>query len=218
MSEKKKFYKKPVFWIIVAIVAAIVGIASYQIGQEQDGEDNNDRVSSILKDDGVDDDDDTDDSTGDDDDYDDYVDDSDDDDDVDEDSTDDDSDSDKAYHKVGESAKVDGVTYTLKSVELTDERNEFEDKQPKYVVKVIYHIKNETGDEITIGNDSDVYDPDDTKLEEYAIDGTGLDSLADGKEADVTVGYSADKLGTFELQFCPIDDDAEPVKFTADVQ
>lgn len=218
MSEKKKFYKKPVFWIIVAIVAAIVGIASYQIGQEQDGEDNNDRVSSILKDDGVDDDDDTDDSTGDDDDYDDYVDDSDDDDDVDEDSTDDDSDSDKTYHKVGESAKVDGVTYTLKSVELTDERNEFEDKQPKYVVKVIYHIKNETGDEITIGNDSDVYDPDDTKLEEYAIDGTGLDSLADGKEADVTVGYSADKLGTFELQFCPIDDDAEPVKFTAEVQ
>lgn len=69
MSEKKKFYKKPVFWIIVAIIAAIVGIASYQIGQEQDGEDTNDRVSSILKDDGVDDDDvDTDDSDDDDDD------------------------------------------------------------------------------------------------------------------------------------------------------
>ncbi len=209
MSEKKKFYKKPVFWIIVAIVAAIVGIASYQIGQEQDGEDTNDRVSSILKDDGVDDDDDADTDDSDDDDYDDYVDDDDDD------SADD---SEETYHKVGESAKVDGVTYTLKSVELTDERNEFEDKQPKYVVKVIYHIKNETGDEITIGNDSDVYGPDNTKLEEYAIDGTGLDSLADGKEADVTVGYSADKLGTFELQFCPSSDDAEPVKFTADVQ
>lgn len=217
MSEKKKFYKKPVFWIIVAIVATIIGIASYQIGQEQDGEDTNDRVSSILKDDGVDDDDDVDTDDSDDDDDDDYVDDDDDDDSAD-DVDDDDSDSDETYHKVGESAKVDGVTYTLKSVELTDERNEFEDKQPKYVVKVIYHIKNETGDEITIGNDSDVYDPDDTKLEEYAIDGTGLDSLADGKEADVTVGYSADKLGTFELQFCPIDDDAEPVKFTAEVQ
>lgn len=217
MSEKKKFYKKPVFWIVVAIVAAVVGIASYQIGQEQDGEDTNDRVSSILKDDGVDDDDDADTDDSDDDDYDDYVDD-DDDDSADDDDVDTDDDSNETYHKVGESAKVDGVTYTLKSVELTDERNEFEDKQPKYVVKVIYHVKNETGDEITIGNDSDVYDPDDTKLEEYAIDGTMLDSLADGKEADVTVGYSADKLGTFELQFCPSGDDADPVKFTAEVQ
>lgn len=202
MSEKKKFYKKPVFWIIVVVIVAIVGIAAHKIKQEQEAREARALVSSLVKEDN---------SKDDDDDYDD--DDSNDDDDVD---TDDDSD--ETYHKVGESAKVDGVTYTLKSVELTDERNEFEDKQPKYVVKVIYHIKNETGDEITIGNDSDVYDPDDTKLEEYAIDGTGLDSLADGKEADVTVGYSADKLGTFELQFCPIDDDADPVKFTADVQ
>lgn len=202
MSEKKKFYKKPVFWIIVVVIVAIVGIAAHKIKQEQEAREARALVSSLVKEDN---------SKDDDDDYDDY---DDDDDDVD----DDDSDSDETYHKVGESAKVDGVTYTLKSVELTDERNEFEDKQPKYVVKVIYHIKNETGDEITIGNDSDVYDPDDTKLEEYAIDGTGLDSLADGKEEDVTVGYSADKLGTFELQFCPSGDDADPAKFTADVQ
>lgn len=202
MSEKKKFYKKPVFWIIVVVIVAIVGIAAHKIKQEQEAREARALVSSLVKEDN---------SKDDDDDYDDY-------DDYDDDVDDDDSDSDETYHKVGESAKVDGVTYTLKSVELTDERNEFEDKQPKYVVKVIYHIKNETGDEITIGNDSDVYDPDDTKLEEYAIDGTGLDSLADGKEEDVTVGYSADKLGTFELQFCPSGDDADPAKFTADVQ
>lgn len=202
MSEKKKFYKKPVFWIIVVVIVAIVGIAAHKIKQEQEAREARALVSSLVKEDN---------SKDDDDDYDDY---DDDDDDVD----DDDSDSDETYHKVGESAKVDGVTYTLKSVETTDERNEFEDKQPKYVIKVVYHVKNETGDEITIGNDSDVYDPDDTKLEEYAIDGTMLDSLADGKEADVTVGYSADKLGTFELQFCPSSDDADPVKFTADVQ
>ena len=164
MSEKKKFYKKPVFWIIVAVIVAVVGIAAYQIKQERDAKEGRALVSSLLKE------------------------------------------------------KVDGVTYTLKSVEVTNERNEFEDKQPKYVVKVIYHVKNETGDELTIGNDSNVYDPDNNKLEEYAIDGTMLDSLADGKEADVTVGYSADKLGSFELQFRPSGDDADPVKFTADVQ
>lgn len=199
MSEKKKFYKKPVFWIIVAVIVAVVGIAAYQIKQERDAKEGRALVSSLLKESKQEDDDD----------YDDYV---------DEDSTDDDSSSGETYHKVGESAQVDGVTYTLKSVELTDERNEFEDKQPKYVVKVIYHVKNETGDELTIGNDSNVYDPDNNKLEEYAIDGTMLDSLADGKEADVTVGYSTDKLGSFELQFRPSGDDADPVKFTADVQ
>lgn len=199
MSEKKKFYKKPVFWIIVAVIVVVVGIAAYQIKQERDAKEGRALVSSLLKESKQEDDDD----------YDDYV---------DEDSTDDDSSSGETYHKVGESAQVDGVTYTLKSVEVTNERNEFEDKQPKYVVKVIYHVKNETGDELTIGNDSNVYDPDNNKLEEYAIDGTMLDSLADGKEADVTVGYSTDKLGSFELQFRPSGDDADPVKFTADVQ
>ena len=36
MSEKKKFYKKPAFWIIVVVIVAIVGIAAHQIKQEQE--------------------------------------------------------------------------------------------------------------------------------------------------------------------------------------
>lgn len=181
------------------MIVAIVGIAAHKIKQEQEAKEARALVSSLLKEDNSKDDDN--------DDYDDDVDDN-----------DDDSDSDETYHKVGKSAKVGGVTYTLKSVEVTDERNEFEDKQPKYVIKVVYHIKNETGDELPIGSDLDMYDPDNNKLEEYAIDGTTLDTVADGKEADVAVGFSADKLGSFELQFCPFGDDAEPVKFTAEVQ
>ena len=198
MSEKKKFYKKPVFWIIVVVIVAIVGIAAHKIKQEQEAKEARALVSSLLKED----------NSQDDDDYDDDVDDSDEDDD----------DSDETYHKVGESAKVDGVTYTLKSVEVTDDRNSLESTQPKYVIKVVYHVKNDTDDELSIGGDLDMYDPDDNKLDTYPISGTTSDTVAVGKEADVITGFSADKLGTFELQFCPSSDDAEPVKFTADVQ
>lgn len=203
MSEKKKFYKKPVFWIIVVVIVAIVGIAAHQIKREQEAKEAHALVSSLLKEDSKDDDDDVDDS---DEDY--------DDDDIDE----DDDDSDETYHKVGESAKVDGVTYTLKSVEVTDDRNSLESTQPKYVIKVVYHVKNDTDDELSIGGDLDMYDPDDNKLDTYPISGTTSDTVAVGKEADVITGFSADKLGTFELQFCPSSDDAEPVKFTAEVQ
>lgn len=198
MSEKKKFYKKPAFWIIVVVIVAIVGIAAHKIKQEQEAKEARALVSSLLKED----------NSKDDDDYDDDVDDSDEDDD----------DSDETYHKVGESAKVDGVTYTLKSVEVTDDRNSLESTQPKYVIKVVYHVKNDTDDELSIGGDLDMYDPDDNKLDTYPISGTTSDTVAVGKEADVITGFSADKLGTFELQFCPSSDDAEPVKFTADVQ
>lgn len=197
MSEKKKFYKKPAFWIIVVVIVAIVGIAAHKIKQEQEAKEARALVSSLLKEDNSKDDD-----------YDDDVDDSDEDDD----------DSDETYHKVGESAKVDGVTYTLKSVEVTDDRNSLESTQPKYVIKVVYHVKNDTDDELSIGGDLDMYDPDDNKLDTYPISGTTSDTVAVGKEADVITGFSADKLGTFELQFCPSSDDAEPVKFTADVQ
>ena len=201
MSEKKKFYKKPAFWIIVVVIVAIVGIAAHQIKQEQEEKEAQALVSSLLKKDSKDDDDvDTDDS-----DYDDV-------------DTDDDSGSDETYHKVGESTKLDGVTYTLKSVEVTDDRNSLENTQPKYVIKVVYHVKNDTNDELSIGSDLDMYDPDDNKLDTYPISGTTFDTLTVGKEADVITGFSADKLGSFELQFCPSGDDAEPVKFTADVQ
>lgn len=192
MSEKKKFYKKPAFWIIVVVIVAIVGIAAHKIKQEQEAKEARALVSSLLKEDNSKDDDD----------------------DIDE----DDDDSDETYHKVGESAKVDGVTYTLKSVEVTDDRNSLESTQPKYVIKVVYHVKNDTDDELSIGGDLDMYDPDDNKLDTYPISGTTSDTVAVGKEADVITGFSADKLGTFELQFCPSSDDAEPVKFTADVQ
>lgn len=108
-----------------------------------------------------------------------------------------------SYYKVGDIVKVGDVTYTLKSVTTTSERNEFEDSKPNYVIKIVYHVKNNSDDDLSIGIDDDVYGPDNNKLDTYPISGSTLDAIAPGKEKDVTVGYGADKLGTFEIHFKP---------------
>ena len=122
------------------------------------------------------------------------------------------------YHKLGDTVKVGKVTYTLKSVEVTNERNEFEDNQPKYVIKVIYHVKNNSDKELPIGADLDAYGPNNNKLKSYPVNDTTLDSIAAGKEADVTTGFGSDKLGTFELQFSPLVSTEKPVKFHVKVK
>jgi hypothetical protein len=122
------------------------------------------------------------------------------------------------YYKVGDTVKVGKVTYTLKSVEVTDERNEFEDDQPKNVIKVVYHVKNNSDEELPIGADLNAYGPDNTKLKSYPVDDTTIDSVAAGKEADVTTGFGSDKLGTFELQFSPLVSTEKPVKFRVKVK
>lgn len=122
------------------------------------------------------------------------------------------------YHKLGDTVKVGKVTYTLKSVEVTNERNEFEDNQPKYVIKVIYHVKNNSDKELPIGADLDAYGPNNNKLKSYPVNDTTLDSIAAGKEADVTTGFGSGKLGTFELQFSPLVSTEKPVKFRVKVK
>lgn len=122
------------------------------------------------------------------------------------------------YHKLGDTVKVGKVTYTLKSVEVTNERNEFEDNQPKYVIKVIYHVKNNSDKELPIGADLDAYGPDNNKLKSYPVNDTTLDSIAAGKEADVTTGFGSDKLGAFELQFSPLVSTEKPVKFRVKIK
>lgn len=122
------------------------------------------------------------------------------------------------FYKVGDTVKVGDVVYTLKSVEKTDERNEMNDKQFKNVLKVVYHVKNEGSDELPIGADLDVYGPDNNKLDTYPINGTTINSVAAGKEADVTTGFGTDNLGDFELQFKPLVSVNKAAKFKVNIQ
>lgn len=122
------------------------------------------------------------------------------------------------YYKLGETVKVGDVEYTLKSVEKTDERNEFEDSKPVNVIKVVYHVKNDGKQDLPIGADLDAYGPDNNKLKTYPISNTTVDSIAPGKESDVTTGFGTDKMGDFELQFKPLVSLDKSAKFKVNVQ
>lgn len=121
------------------------------------------------------------------------------------------------FHKVGDTVKAGQISYTLNSVEITDERNEFADDNPQHVIKVTYHVKNNSNQALPIGTDLAVYGPDNTKLKSYPINGTTLDSVAAGKEADVVTGFGIDKLGEVELHFAPLVSTQQPAKFKVNV-
>ena len=122
------------------------------------------------------------------------------------------------YYKLGETVKVGDVEYTLKSVEKTDERNEFEDSKPANVIKVVYHVKNDGKQDLPIGADLDAYGPDNNKLKTYPIRNTTVDSIAPWKESDVTTGFGTDKMGDLELQFKPLVSLDKSAKFKVNVQ
>ena len=122
------------------------------------------------------------------------------------------------YYKVGDTVKVGKVEYTLKSVTTTSYRNEFADEKPKNVIKVVYHVKNDGKQDLPIGTDLDAYGPDNNKLKTYPISNTTVDSIAPGKESDVTTGFGTDKMGDFELQFKPLVSLDKSAKFKVNVQ
>ena len=114
---------------------------------------------------------------------------------------------------VGDSVKVGKVVYTLKSVKTTSYRNAFKKKQPKNVIKVVYHVKNQGKEDLPIGTDLDVYGPDNSKLDTYPVEDLTFDSVAAGKEADVIAGFGSKRLGKFELQFKPLVSFEKAAKF-----
>lgn len=108
---------------------------------------------------------------------------------------------DKVYG-VGEKVVVGDIGYTLTNVSLVDERNEYADTNPKYVVKVEYLFENGTDEDKPVGMDLSVYDSSGNKAETYPLDST-MDSVAAGKSMNVVEYYGLDVLGETELQFAP---------------
>jgi len=119
-------------------------------------------------------------------------------------------------YKLGDTVKVGDVTYTLKSVEKTEERNEYEEEKPANVIKVVYHVKNNGKEDLPVGTDLNVYGPDNNKLKTYALENT-MDAVAAGKEMDVTAACGSDKMGKFELQFVPLVSIKQAAKYQVEV-
>ncbi|PJE48855.1 DUF5067 domain-containing protein [Pediococcus damnosus] len=121
-------------------------------------------------------------------------------------------------HKVGDEATVGKVSYKLNSVETTDERNEFEDTNPKNAVVAKYTVTNNSDEDVPVGTDLDVYGSDGKKLKSYAVSDNTLDSVASGKKADVEAAYGVDELGNIELHFSPLASFDDAVKFHTTVE
>lgn len=107
------------------------------------------------------------------------------------------------FYKIRDTVKVGDASYTLNSVELTDERNQFEDEQPANVVKINYTVKNESDSDIPVGADVEVYGSDDKKSESYANENT-LGSVAPGKQMDVIAHFGLNQTGDIEIHFSPL--------------
>ena len=107
------------------------------------------------------------------------------------------------FYKIGDTVKVGDAEYTLNSVELTDERNQFEENQPAQVVKITYTVKNDGDSDITVGMDVEVYGSDNKKSETYPNDNT-MGSVAPGKEMDCVAHFGLNQTGEIEIHFSPL--------------
>lgn len=123
----------------------------------------------------------------------------------------------KEFYNLGDSVDVGGVIYTLNSVELTDERNEFDDKKPENVIKVSYTMENKNDKDVPVGMDVSAYGPDSKKLDSYPNDNT-MGSVATGKKIDVTQHFGLNDLGEVELQFAPLVSVKDTADFKVDVK
>ncbi|AWN61109.1 DUF4352 domain-containing protein [Streptococcus sobrinus] len=114
-----------------------------------------------------------------------------------------DSDDDKETYKVGEKITFKGkVEYTITSVEWTDERNEFEDKQPKKVLKVTYNVKNLSDDDYVIGSDFELY-ANGSKMESYPNENT-FETISAGRSYQgATEHFAVNDDKKLELEIKP---------------
>lgn len=107
------------------------------------------------------------------------------------------------FYKIGDTVKIGDAEYTLNSVELTDERNQFEENQPAQVVKITYTVKNDGDSDIPVGMDVEVYGSDNKKSETYPNDNT-MGSVAPGKEMDCVAHFGLNQTGEIEIHFSPL--------------
>ncbi|WP_430612482.1 DUF4352 domain-containing protein [Enterococcus sp. DIV0876] len=108
-----------------------------------------------------------------------------------------------SFYSVGDTVKVGDAEYTLTGVELTDERNQFDETNPAEVVKISYTVKNNSDSDLPVGADVDVYGSDDKKAESYPNENT-MGSVAPGKQMDCVQHFGINGTGEIEIHFAPL--------------
>lgn len=104
---------------------------------------------------------------------------------------------------VGDSYTIDGVTVTVNGVEYTDERNQFYEGHVDSVILVNVTYENNTGDDIAVGMDFQLY-ADGEKMDTYPVDSL-LGSVSDGRTVTGNIAYGiVGQPKKIELEFEPI--------------
>src|SRR5690625_2580439 len=124
-------------------------------------------------------------------------------------------DKDSGNYRLGDTAEVGGIKFTVKSVSTTDERNEFADEDPNIVVKIEYEIENGSDEEIPIGMDLQVYDGTGNQVDSYPLDNT-MGSLQPGKKIQGVEHYGIEE-GPIEVYFQPSFSFEDPAIFELEV-
>ncbi|WIW73992.1 DUF4352 domain-containing protein [Aerococcus tenax] len=107
---------------------------------------------------------------------------------------------------VGETAEIDGIKFTVNSVEFTDQRNQFAETNPERVIKISYTLENGQNKDYAFGADTQLY-VDGKKAKTYPLGGTdgdvGFGSVSAGRTVDSTVYYGVDGKD-IELEWQPL--------------
>lgn len=109
----------------------------------------------------------------------------------------------EVFYAIGDTIAVGDAEYTLESVELTDERNQFDESNPAHVVKITYVVKNNGESDLPVGMDVEVYGSDDKKSESYPNDNS-MGTVAPGKQMDMVAHFGLNQTGEIEIHIAPI--------------
>lgn len=102
---------------------------------------------------------------------------------------------------VGQKLEMNNYEYTLNSVELVEERNQYATTDPKYVVKVSYNVKNTSKEALPVGKDVKAY-LDGEELATYPL-GVTNETLEAGKTVNAIIFFGLNELGEIDLHFLP---------------
>ncbi|MCM3663485.1 DUF4352 domain-containing protein [Mesobacillus subterraneus] len=103
--------------------------------------------------------------------------------------------------KVGDKVDIAGTVITITGASYTDERNEFEEKQPEKVLILDLAVQNATQEELFFdAYELEIYDSEGTKMESYPIDYL-TETLQPGKNITGRGAYGVSGKGPYEVYY-----------------
>ncbi|UTH12210.1 DUF4352 domain-containing protein [Macrococcoides canis] len=106
--------------------------------------------------------------------------------------------------KLGDTKKIDDVTFTVNDVKVTDERNEFNDVKAEKVITIFTTVKSDAKEDYVAGQEADVY-VNGKKSEAYPLGTDKTETISTGRTADVAQSFAVPKdAKEIEIEIKPL--------------